>query len=453
MKLMKPLVASVLIAAFSVSTFADEAAANLDALLKQVEKGRLQEQKENREREQRFLADKNQQQKLLKEMQAEKAQQEQRSSELEKVFEANDKKLAEAESRLRERLGSLSELFGHITSAAGDARSNFETSLVSVNYPGREAFLSELVDVTSSGTELPSIEQIEQLWFELQREMTEQGKVVRFNTEVTDAAGNQAEQPVIRIGTFNIVDTNGQYLAYSGSRLSELPRQPAGKYTNMAADLAALSSGYTRIGVDPTGPTGGSLLTALIDSPTLVERWHQGGIVGYVISVLGVVAILLALWRLLVLTGMNKRVNQQLQAKTASDDNPLGRVLQAAGANAQADLETLELKLNEAILRELPKLQSFEALLKIIAAVAPLLGLLGTVTGMILTFQAITIYGAGDPKAMAGGISSALVTTVLGLVVAIPTILLHTVVSSRSKRIIHILEEQAAGIVARHQEQ
>jgi biopolymer transport protein ExbB len=116
------------------------------------------------------------------------------------------------------------------------------------------------------------------------------------------------------------------------------------------------------------------------------------------------------------------------------------------------DPETLELKMAEAVLSETPKLESGLTLLKIIAAVAPLMGLLGTVTGMIITFQAITIFGAGDPKAMAGGISSALVTTVLGLLVAIPTVLLHTVVNGRSQRIIHVLNEQATGIVAEHSE-
>jgi len=116
------------------------------------------------------------------------------------------------------------------------------------------------------------------------------------------------------------------------------------------------------------------------------------------------------------------------------------------------DPETLELKMAEGVMRETPKLESGLTLLKIIAAVAPLMGLLGTVTGMIITFQAITIFGAGDPKAMAGGISSALVTTVLGLLVAIPTVLLHTLVNGRAQRVIHLLTEQATGIIAEHSE-
>ena len=142
------------------------------------------------------------------------------------------------------------------------------------------------------------------------------------------------------------------------------------------------------------------------------------------------------------------KIRGQLKRDEAKTNNPLGRVLKAAEDNQGADTESLELKLDEAILKESPKINSGLSLLKIIAMVAPLLGLLGTVTGMIIVFQAITIYGAGDPKAMAGGISSALVTTVLGLVVAIPTLLLHTLLSGKAKKLLHILEEQSAGIIA-----
>ena len=162
--------------------------------------------------------------------------------------------------------------------------------------------------------------------------------------------------------------------------------------------------------------------------------------------------MLLAAWRFVVLTKVGRQVNAQLQSSTPSTENPLGRVLAVAGDNASTDTETLELKLNEAVLKEIPALENSLTLLKIIAAVAPLLGLLGTVTGMIITFQAITIFGAGDPKTMASGISSALITTVLGLIVAIPTLLAHTVVNGRAKRVIHVLEEQAAGIIARNAE-
>ena len=120
--------------------------------------------------------------------------------------------------------------------------------------------------------------------------------------------------------------------------------------------------------------------------------------------------------------------------------------------NRDIDEETLQLKLDEAILKEQPALQARIAFIKIISMVAPLLGLLGTVIGMIVTFQAITLFGTGDPKTMAGGISQAFITTVLGLVVAIPTVLLHSIVQSRSTGVMHILTEQSAGLIAEHAE-
>ena len=167
---------------------------------------------------------------------------------------------------------------------------------------------------------------------------------------------------------------------------------------------------------------------------------------------MGIFAFLLAIYRMIVLTGVGSKVNAQLKSDKANENNPLGRVMKIHEDNPTMDTETLELKLSEGVLKETPRLESGLTLLKIIAAVAPLMGLLGTVTGMIITFQAITIFGAGDPKTMAGGISSALVTTVLGLLVAIPTVLLHTIVNGRAQRIIHILDEQTAGIIAEHTE-
>jgi biopolymer transport protein ExbB len=193
-------------------------------------------------------------------------------------------------------------------------------------------------------------------------------------------------------------------------------------------------------------------LSALITSPTLRERVDQGGLVGYIILALGAFGVLLALERLFSLSIASRKVTSQLKSGEASDKNPLGRVLKVASDNKGLDRESLELKLGEAILKETPALNRGVMFLKIIAVVAPLMGLLGTVTGMIQTFQAITLFGTGDPKLMAGGISQALVTTVLGLVVAIPMVLLHTLVAGRSSRIVHVLQEQSAGIIAEHEE-
>ena len=428
------------------------AAENLDQLLDLVKQGQARASAENKAREDRFARDKANQAAALKRAEDERTREERRSTRLEKQFEENELLIAAKQEQLRERLGTLSELFGHLTAASGDLASNIEVSLVSSEYPGRETFLKGLIAKMSGSDQLPSIEEIERVWFELLREVREQGEVSRFSAQVATPSGELSQRDVVRVGAFNIVDTNGNYLSFNIDKLSELPRQPGGGFNAQAQDLAGSQSGLTQFGIDPTGPTGGSFLAAIIDSPTISERWHQGGYVGYAITAVGAFAFLLAIYRLVVLTAVGGKVSSQLKSSSARDDNPLGRVLKVHDENPNMDPETLELKMAEAVLSETPKLEQGLTLLKIIAAVAPLMGLLGTVTGMIITFQAITIFGAGDPKAMAGGISSALVTTVLGLLVAIPTVLLHTVVNGRSQRIIHVLNEQATGIVAEHSE-
>jgi biopolymer transport protein ExbB len=429
-------------------------AKSLDELLDFVKRGQVTEAKENREREQRFARDKANQAAELKKAEAERTRQEELSAQLEDQFEENERLVAERQNQLKERLGTLAELFGHLTSTAGDLSTNLENSLTSAQYPDREVFLTELIAKMSGSDKLPSIEEIERVWYELNREMVESGKVVSFDAEVAKPNGDKVQQKVVRVGSFNIISDDGMYLTYVPSKgsLEELARQPSGPYIGWAKGLASASDGMNKFGVDPTGPTGGSFLAALINSPNLEERWHQGGYIGYAITAVGAFAFLLAIWRLIVLTGVSAKVNSQLKSDKAKENNPLGRVLKIHEDNPNMDTETLELKLSEGILKETPKLESGLTLLKIISAVAPLMGLLGTVTGMIITFQAITIFGAGDPKAMAGGISGALVTTVLGLLVAIPTVLLHTIVNGRAQRIIHVLNEQTTGIIAEHTE-
>jgi biopolymer transport protein ExbB len=413
-----------------------------------IESSSISETADSRQREATFMGDQRKQAQLLKQAENSKAAEERRSDRLEQTIRDNDIQIAKLREQRDKRLGSLKELFGHLTGAAGDIRANLNQSIVSAQIPGRTEFLDELIAKMSSDTRLPSIEDIEQLWYEQQREMVESSRIVSFNRSVLLANGEQAEMDVVRVGTYNLV-ANGMYLEYSPTTglVSELARQPAGHQAG-AADLQAATSGFTKMGLDPTGPLGGGLLRALINTPTLVERWHFGGIVGYVITAVFAFAIALAAWRFVVLMGMSSQVTAQLQSDTSDTNNPLGRVLQVAADNPKLDAESLELKLHEAVLKERPEIESGLNLLKVISMVAPLMGLLGTVTGMIITFQMITLFGAGDPKAMAGGISQALITTVLGLVVAIPTVLMHTLVNGKAQRILHVLEEQSAGIVA-----
>ena len=438
--------------AFGASTVAaQDQATSLDQLLKNVKAGASQDAKANRDREARFKRELANQNKLLNDAKTTLKNEEARSIRLEAQFAENDKQLAALEKELTEAKGNLKELFGHLTGFAGDSRETLRSSLTAAQYPDRVAPITEMIEKLNSATKLPSMEEIESLWYEVNREMIESGKVVKFTADVKQPDGSVASQEVVRVGAFNVV-SEGNYLSFDPkSGLSVLPRQPS-DFTGAAADLQGASTGLHAFGIDPTGPAGGSFLAAIIDTPTVVERWHQGREVGYVITAIGVIGIIIAIFKLLQLSGVSAKIRKQIKSSEINENNPLGRVLKIANDNKSADVETLELKLAEQILKERPAIESGVNVIKIISMVAPLLGLLGTVTGMILTFQAITIFGAGDPKAMASGISSALMTTVLGLVVAIPTVLLHTFVNGSARKVIHILEEQSTGIVAERSE-
>jgi biopolymer transport protein ExbB len=306
----------------------------------------------------------------------------------------------------------------------------------------------------SETTELPTIREIEGLWYELKREMVASGQVVSFETTVIDVDGESSTCSVTRVGLFNAV-CDGKYLEYVSAtgQYAFLPRQPAGRYTKTAKKVGqAEVSEQVKFGVDPTGPTGGSLLANLIQTPSLAERAAQGREVGYAIIFVGLIGIGIAFWKLWSLYVLGRAVRTQTSSKAVDPRNPLGRVLKVGEENFKKDIDTLELKLAEAIMAERPSIERGIGAVRIISVVAPLAGLLGTVTGMIVTFQMITLYGTGDPKLMAGGISQALVTTVLGLLVAIPTTLLHSFTASSAKGIISVLEEQSTGILAERAE-
>lgn len=434
------------------SANAQEDASTMGDLLQQIERGQARDSKEAREREARFAAARNQQQSLLNQARAERTRQERNSERLEQLFEDQQAQIVLARAALDERLGALKELFGVLQTVTGDTQGRFKTSLTDIQFPDRSEFLVELGGKMAGASSLASIEEIERLWYELQREIVESGKIVRFNHDVTTTTGDVVNTAVTRVGLFNIVSEGG-YLEYNPTTggIKELLRQPPqSRYSNSAVEMAKATSGIIRFGFDGTR---GSILSLLVESPTIEDRIHQGGIVGYCIIVLGIIGLLIAIWRWIGLSGDSRRVSAQLKRDSASTDNPLGRVLAAYESNRNADTETIELKLSEAALKEMPGLTKGLLFIKVVSVVAPLMGLLGTVTGMIKTFQVITLYGAGDPKLMAGGISQALMTTVLGLVVAIPMVLIHTLVSGQSRKIANIINSQSAGIVARHSEQ
>ncbi|MFK7862859.1 MAG: MotA/TolQ/ExbB proton channel family protein [Pseudohongiellaceae bacterium] len=446
------LAATAIFALSSTQVFAQ--AGNLSDLLDLVRQDAVAESDEYRQRVQEFEQNANRQQEILDITKQRYEEQETLQGQLSDQFEANTIIIGDKRELLRDARGDLNELFGTLQGVAGDFLSTFEDSLISAQYPGRSEAVEAFIEKAGSTIEQLDVDEIETFWFYMQQEMTESAKVAQYNGDVTLPTGDTVNRQITRIGSFNAI-SDGDYLSYDGDigHLQVLPKQPEAGIIGSARALESATSGFTRVGIDPTGGVGGQVMANLVNFPSAQEQVQaNAGTIGFIIIGVGVIGIILGFFRLLMLTLVSVKVRSQLKSDKASKNNPLGRVLMVAESNPDSDTETLELKLGEAILQETPALESMLTLIKMIATIAPLGGLLGTVTGMIVVFQQITVYGAGDPTIMAGGISSALMTTVLGIVVAIPTIFMHTVVKSRADAIIHILEEQATGMIAQKAE-
>lgn len=416
---------------------------DMQKLLNNVNAYSATAQKEDAQREAAFKQNVAERQRLLAEAKAALKREQQRADDLKQRFDGNEKKLTEQEEELRLQVGNLGEMFGVVRQVAGDLQTVLSDSLTLIEKPERKADLEKL----AASKELPNIQELENLWFTLQEEMTLNGQISSFETQVNNLEGTPENQRVTRIGLFNTLSSDGHYLAYDSElkQLGELGRQPGqaeyiSDYLDSTEDVALLS----------LDPSRGALLNLTLESPDLMERVQQGALVGYIIIALGMVGLLIALWRLVTLLLIARKVKQQQQnIDQPNTNNPLGRVLNSYGElSDDISSDVLEAKMDEAVLRELPALERGQSIIKLFAGIAPLLGLLGTVTGMIATFQAITNFGTGDPKLMAAGISQALITTVLGLLAAIPLLLAHNAVASQSKRLIQLLDEQSAGLMA-----
>lgn len=419
----------------------------LEGLLNQIGQYQSQEKSIEKAREAAFAKDLATQKQLLKEANAALAAEQKHADELKKQFDNNEKTLTERSEELRLRVGNLGEMFGVVRQTATDLNTVLADSLTSVEVKQRKANLDKLAEAK----ELPTINELQDLWYSLQQEMTINGAISTFDADVINASGETVQQSVTRIGVFNAIDSTG-YLSFDAElkQLQVLGHQP--KEAKMARRYLTSNNEVEAFALDPSR---GALLNMSLASPDLFERVLQGAFVGYVILMIGVIGLCVAIWRLIVLGNINKRVKQQQKSlNDPKEDNPLGRVLISYKAiPSPVNIDVLEAKMDEAILRELPALEMGQTIIKLFAGIAPLLGLLGTVTGMIATFQAITNFGTGDPKLMAGGISQALVTTVEGLIVAIPLLLAHNWVASRSKNLVQLLDEQSAGLIAEALEQ
>ncbi len=434
----------------SLSTTASAQQLTLDKVLENVRAERRKSAQENREREEVFRRNRNTQRAELNKVRGQKDAAKAETTRLEAVREANRAEIEKLSAELDQANGEFRDLFGAARASANELNQEVSSSLISSQYPGRgEALLA-----TARSEKLPSIGELENLWLTYSQEMAEQAKIASYPAQVVGKNGEVSERQVTRIGPFTAF-SGGDFLEFKtdsegNSVLTELKRQPTGNRNGLASNVENSNGGsYVRGVVDPTL---GRLLGLTVEVPTLRERLDQGGLVGYFIVGIAALGILLGLFKLITLILTNGAVRSQARSKKASKGNPLGRVMMAYEGTNTGDVETVALKLDDAVLREIPRLESGLNFIKVLAAVAPLLGLLGTVIGMIQTFQAITLFGTGDPQIMAGGISSALVTTVLGLVAAIPLLFLHAFASGAAKGVTQTLEEKSAGIIAQHAE-
>ena len=415
---------------------------SLNELLEQVRNMHLLDKKENQAREEKFRQEHSSQKQLLLDAKKLLDAEEKRSDALRAIYEQNERQIDSREVELSQKMGSLGEMHGIVRQIANELDAIIDTSLVSAQIPDRD----EVIDKLADSKALPSLDELVNLWHVALEEMAEAGNVVTFPARIITANGDELEQNVTRIGVFNAV-SKGRFLRFlpEAEHLIEPGKQPAERYRDMAISLEQSTEGIMPFPVDPTR---GAMLALLVQVPELTARIKQGGLVGIIIIAVGIIGLLIAAVRYIQLSRIDQQVSAQMNSDKPSD-NPLGRIIAVYQSNTDVDTETLGLKLDEAILREMPVLQRGLRVIALLGEIALLLGLLGTVTGIIGTFQSITLFGTGDPRVMSGGISQALVTTVMGLSTAIPLLLIHSFLVSKSNRLIHILDEKSAAFVAK----
>jgi biopolymer transport protein ExbB len=435
------------------SAVAQEASVSLDNLARAVQTLRDEERRIAQEREGRFRAEQQRQERLAQEAVTRRNAAEARSTALDRQWTQNEGSITELTGLLQQHQGNLGELFGVTRQVAGDAATVLQQSLVSSQYgvPAEGEERSEFLRRMADARALPSIVELERLWYELLREITDTGKVVKFNAAVLQRDESKVDMEVVRVGPFT-ASSNGQYLGYLPSQrsLTALNGDLEGAFRTIGRNLqtASASDGYARAVVDPAS---GALLGLYIERPNVIQRIQEGEVVGYVIVGVGILGVLLALVQAIYLVATRFAVSAQLKdLKTPRKSNPLGRVLIAfRGDGSRMDNpELAELRISEAVIREVPRLERFQGFLRLAVAAGPLLGLVGTVIGMIITFRAIVASGSSDPKLMAHGIGQAMIATVLGLGIAIPLLFINSGLAALSHGVTQILDEQSHSLLA-----
>ena len=414
---------------------------DIDKLLDLVEENTLLRSKSNQERLDQFIKNRNQQQKLLNDARWLLKLEKDREQKLTKNFEDNDAKLSDLEEQLNLKIGTLGETFGVVRQISGDAKSTYSQSLTNLQFPSRIDFLADLAERKA----LPSVPELEKLWFTLLNEIYESGKVVSFDSPVLDTSGEAENQKVLRIGQFNAISSK-KYLRFIPEQqvLEYLESNPPSTRSSVRALSKLESDGYAEFAIDPTR---GSLLSLILQNPGFFERINQGGFVGYLILLILLLGLTMCGLRFKFLRDEKISIDSELSSGDLKSGSPLYEINEII-SDSSLDQEKLENKIEAVLSNVEPVYEKNLSTVKLLAAVAPLLGLLGTVIGMIETFQAITLFGTGDPKLMADGISQALVTTMLGLITAVPLLFMHNQLDTRSREIIQIIEEQAIGRIA-----
>ena len=427
---------------------------SLGDILAKVRQDSQQMSAEDQRRLQDFRADAASQQQKMQQARSDLNAAEARGRALSAEFDTNERQISQLSAELETQAGDFGELLGQFRTAAGETMPIIRESLSNYEYGGRAEKLAEVSEARS----LPTREDLDALPKAMLQEMIAQSEVKAFTADVAGAGpdGEVISTELMRVGIFTAATTdNTRFVEVITDNTDEpylrvLKAQPGGDFQSAMGKLINASEGD--VVITPVDPTKGDLFAVQGEMPGLGERIGQGGPVGAVILVLLAIGLAFAIFKIVTLFLMGSAMRKTAKTRQAGTGNPLARVLEQYENNRNQDLESLELKLDEQILRETPKIERFNDIVKVLAAVAPLLGLLGTVIGMIITFTAITNFGAGDPKLMAGGISVALMTTVLGLVAAIPLLLLHAVAASLARGNQQILDEQAAGLVAERAE-
>ena len=414
---------------------------DIEILLDLVEENTLLRTKNDQDRLNQFIKNRNQQQKLLNDARYLLKLEKDRETKLTKNFEDNDAKLSDLEEQLNLKIGTLGETFGVVRQISGDAKSNFSQSLTNLQFPNRINFLADLAERKA----LPSVQELEKLWFTLLNEIYESGKVVKFDSPVLDTSGDAESQEVLRIGQFNAI-SDRRYLRFIPEQqiLEFLEANPPSTRASVRAISSLENNGYAEFAIDPTR---GSLLSLILQNPGFFERINQGGLVGYLILIILLFGLFMGGMRFRFLVNERRSIDEELSSGSLKSGSPLYEINQII-SDTSLNQEKLENKIEAVLSNTEPVYEKNLSTVKLLAAVAPLLGLLGTVIGMIETFQAITLFGTGDPKLMADGISQALVTTMLGLITAVPLLFVHNQLDTRSREIVQIIEEQAIGRIA-----